>query len=195
MHFSETSEPHSGQEALIKIALLDTTCDFDPLSKPRCRGLEVRNTLRQAECSLASRLNKRQEQAHGWQIHQISGNWVLLQVCIWNRCSEKKRDRTYRAHLRCLPSAVLRTSFKERVIGWDQSRKENGESTGLRLKTHESCHNWAGAIKVCTWISFCVLLCWYYEMCAFMEEKQVLKSMVILIFLMLECPNIVCLLI
>ena len=73
------------------------------------------------------------------------GTDVLLQVCIWNRCSEKKRDRTYRAHLRCLPSAVLRTSFKERVIGWDQSRKENGESTGLRLKTHESCHNWAGA--------------------------------------------------
>ena len=73
------------------------------------------------------------------------GTDVLLQVCIWNRCSEKKRDRTYRANLRCLSSAVLRTSFKERVIGWDQSGKENGESNGLRLKTCESCHKWAGA--------------------------------------------------
>lgn len=41
------------------------------------------------------------------------GTDVLLQVCTWNRCSEKRRDRTYRAHLRCLSSAVLRASFKE----------------------------------------------------------------------------------
>ena len=73
------------------------------------------------------------------------GTDVLLQVCTWNRCSEKRRDRTYRTHLRCLSSAVLRVSFKERVIGWDQSGKENGESNGLRLKTLESCHRWAGA--------------------------------------------------
>lgn len=46
MHFSETREPHLGQEALIKIALLDITCDSDDLSKPRCRETKVRNTLR-----------------------------------------------------------------------------------------------------------------------------------------------------
>ena len=56
-----------------------------------------------------------------------------------------RKKRTYRAHLRCLSSAVLRTSFKERVIGWDQSGKQNGESNGLRLKTRESCHEWADA--------------------------------------------------
>lgn len=97
-----------------------------------------------ADCIPASRQNKRRGKAHGWGIHQFLGNDVSSQVCICSRCPGKK-DRTYRAHLKCISNAVLRTPFKEGIIAWDQRGKVNGESNGLRLKTLESCHKWAGA--------------------------------------------------
>ena len=157
MHFSETREPHLGQEALIKIALLDITCDSDDLSKPRCRETKVRNTLRK---QIVSQLLGKTKEGGKPMAGESINFWEMMSnhKFAYAVGALGKKDRTYRAHLRCISNAVLRTPFKEGIIGWDQRGKVNGESNGLRLKTLESCHKWAVHIKEFTWIPFYVFL-------------------------------------
>lgn len=86
--------------------------------------------------------NKNKRERGSSQLVNLSDFWRLTSFHEFGYAGDAlgRKDRTYCAQLRRNPNAVLRTTFKERMIGRKQRWQGDKERTGLRLRTLQSCH-------------------------------------------------------
>lgn len=146
--------------------MLETTSNYDEMSKSRCRDMKVRNTLRQAKYIPALRQNEKGGQGGKcpWLVSP-SDFWQLMSYHKFGYAGDalRRNDRTLLAHWRCIPGAVLRTPFKERTMGWEQ----RGEPGKWRVEAEHTSTVTSGQVHLqdSAWILFYELLHGYCEMC------------------------------